>query len=170
MATKITDRHCPVHFYDVIVSSLAAEGYKVSSPSCAPIGLLFSMLLSADAKGHVLNPHAKVVMKSLDDLSPLNNHENGYALLLNCAELSKPDPRFTHFKTNALRADGKQSIEAVTKSLYAVLLPDAATPNKDHERENEDGVCTMIKGNHKVHEGAKKTSKPFPILIKVRYS
>lgn len=130
MATKITDRHCPVHFYDVIVSSRAAKGYKVSSPSCAPIGPLLSMLLSAKAKGHVLNPHAKVVMKSLDDLSLLTNHANGYALLLNCADLSKPDPRFKHFKTKALRAAGKQSIEAVTKSCHALLLPDAATPNK----------------------------------------
>jgi hypothetical protein len=130
MATKITDRHCPVHFYDVIVSSRAAKGYKVSSPTCAPIGALLSVALGAKAKGHVLNPHAKVVMKSLDDFGGLSNFSNGYALLLNCADLSKPDPRFKHFKTKALRAAGKQSIEAVTKSCHALLLPDATTPNK----------------------------------------
>lgn len=130
MASKITDRHCLVHFYDVIVSSHAAKGYKVSSPSCAPLGSLLSMALNIKAKGHVLNPHAQVVMKSLDDFRLLNNHSHEYALLLNCADLSKPDPRFKHFKTKALRAAGKQSIEAVTKSCHALLLPDATTPNK----------------------------------------
>ena len=106
------------------------EQYKVSSPTCAPIGTLLSVALGAKAKGHLLNPHPKVVMKSLDDFRALSSHSNGYALLLNCADISKPDPRFKHFKTKALRAAGKQSIEAVTKSCHALLLPDATTPNK----------------------------------------
>lgn len=130
MATKPTDRHCPVHFYDVIISSRPAKGYKISSPACASISSLFKALLVPSAKNHVLNPNAKVVMKSLDDLHTPIKSDDGYSLLLNCADLSKPDPRFKHFKTRALRAAGKHTAEAVTKSCHALLLPDETVPNK----------------------------------------
>jgi hypothetical protein len=129
MATKLTDRHCTVHFYDLIITSHTAKGYSVNSPGCAPILDVVQAALTK-AKGHELNPNAKVLMKSLDDVAVLTNPANGVALLMNCADMSKPDPRFKHFKNKTLRAAGKQVLEAVTKSCHAILMPDANNPCK----------------------------------------
>lgn len=129
MATKITDRHCTVHFYDLIITSHTAKGYSVNSPGCAPIMDVTQGALTK-AKGHELNPNANALMKSLDDVSVLTNPANGVALLMNCADMSKPDPRFKHFKNKTLRAAGKQVLEAVTKSCHALVVPDANNPCK----------------------------------------
>lgn len=127
MATKITDRHCTVHFYDLIIRSHTAKGFKVKSPSCAKIGDVLTAALTR-AKGHELNPNAKVLMKSLDDVG--TSAPGSLALLLNCADMTKPDPRFKDFKKKTLRPAGKLAFEAVTKSCHALLVPDQSSPHK----------------------------------------